>query len=357
MRVFILILAWVSPALIAEMLGWKGIWGSGSAFLGALIPLPVSGGIFHVVSFAVASTVILSEKQIPPALRRFVPIIAAAVFVWMLALQIDFDRLNAYLFTDYKPFGSPIRFDSNLLYLFITTDAFWVFLYAILKGMRPPVKCWIIIPLVPICVIGMIVVKHKFSGPEFKIGRSFSGNKRGQEIHLVHTSGGYDKKALLKWFASKGYLARPWQSPNYEHSAVFFTSSMQAIKWGKLDLITEKNTIATLCLYEEDESMILHKGYADCFAGRDTLAEKLKKKVAANPTGFGKHIDYWYAQVMHCKDLDIPPGYVGDIAQYNMCKLTNDNYEKRKQQFTNLYGSDSSELRFVESTAKKYNLE
>lgn len=38
------VIAWIVPAAIAGALGWKGIWGSGSAFADYLIPIPVSGG-------------------------------------------------------------------------------------------------------------------------------------------------------------------------------------------------------------------------------------------------------------------------------------------------------------------------
>src|SRR5262245_4267905 len=42
MRFFLwLLLAWPTPALIAGALGWKGVWGSGSALADYLIPIPV----------------------------------------------------------------------------------------------------------------------------------------------------------------------------------------------------------------------------------------------------------------------------------------------------------------------------
>ena len=45
------ILAWVVPPLIAGALGWRGVWGSGSALVDYLIPIPVAGGALHVPSF------------------------------------------------------------------------------------------------------------------------------------------------------------------------------------------------------------------------------------------------------------------------------------------------------------------
>ena len=37
MLAFFLVLAWITPAFIAGMLGWSGIWGAGSALVEYLI--------------------------------------------------------------------------------------------------------------------------------------------------------------------------------------------------------------------------------------------------------------------------------------------------------------------------------
>ena len=197
MRLIILTLAWVAPAMIAEILGWRGIWGSGSAFLDALIPIPVAGGCLHVVSFCLSAAILYREDRLPNSIQSMMPIIAGALFIGMIALQIDYDRLNAYLFSDYQPSGFPVRMDTNLLYLFITNDAFWVWLYTLSQGRRPPVKLWAVIPLVPICVICLVVGQYRISGPKFKIGGNFQGKQRGQEIQLIYTSSGFDKEVLL----------------------------------------------------------------------------------------------------------------------------------------------------------------
>ena len=357
MKLLILGLAWVAPAMIAELLGWKGIWGAGSAFLDALIPVPVAGGVLHLPSFVIAAFTILSEKRLLHPLKNLIPLIAACVFVGMLSFQIDFDRLLAYFFTDYRPSGSPLRLDSNLLFLFITSDAFWVFFYtAIVKGRRPPSRLWTVLIIVPFCVVGLVSLKYKLSGPKFKIGGTFPGDQRGQEIRLVYTSSGYNEKVLLDWFDSKGYLSRPWANPNTEHSAVYFTTSMQAIKWGKRDLITPDTTVATICLYEQDKSMQLHKGMVDCFSGKETTAQKLERLTEANPTGFEKRIDYWHAQVVLCKDVQLPEGYVSDIALFSICRSVKNNFQKYKERIIRKYGEDSPELEFVKTTANNYNL-
>ena len=59
MKTALLIAAWLTPALIAGVLGWTGIWGTGSALVEFLIPVPVAGGVLHVPSFAVLLGIVL----------------------------------------------------------------------------------------------------------------------------------------------------------------------------------------------------------------------------------------------------------------------------------------------------------
>ena len=70
MRLIILTLAWVTPAIIAEILGWRGIWGSGSAFGDALIPIPVAGGCLHVVSFCLSAAIVYREHRLPSSTQN-----------------------------------------------------------------------------------------------------------------------------------------------------------------------------------------------------------------------------------------------------------------------------------------------
>ena len=93
MRLIILTLAWVTPAIIAEILGWRGIWGSGSAFGDALIPIPVAGGCLHVVSFCLSAAIVYREHRLPSSTQNILPIIAGKPYSWgQIALQIDYDR-------------------------------------------------------------------------------------------------------------------------------------------------------------------------------------------------------------------------------------------------------------------------
>ncbi|MEQ8204630.1 MAG: hypothetical protein RIA65_00525, partial [Woeseia sp.] len=111
MHVLILILAWITPAAIAGAMGWSGIWGTGSAFAEYLIPVPVAGGVFHVPSFVVAAGLIFACRNSTEGLYRYLPVIGFSVLAASLSLMLEFDRLHAWMFTDYEPAGSPFRLD------------------------------------------------------------------------------------------------------------------------------------------------------------------------------------------------------------------------------------------------------
>ena len=130
MHILVLVLAWLTPALIAEMLGWRGVWGGGGAFGDYIIPIPVAGGAMHVPSFVVLAVVVFANRRRTEAGRSFLPLFAFCIAAAGLAAMLDFDRLNSWLFTDYEPSGSPFRFDSNPFFLFVTTDALWAGIYS-----------------------------------------------------------------------------------------------------------------------------------------------------------------------------------------------------------------------------------
>lgn len=351
MHFVILILAWITPAVIAGILGWSGIWGSGSAFGEFLVPIPVAGGVFHVPSFAIVAGIILASRNSIGPLSRYLPVLAFSVLALALSLMLEFDRINAWLFTDYTPYGSPFRFDDNPLLLFVATDAFWLGVYALMRGFSSPVRLWYAVPLVPLAIMGFSAVNYQTSGPVFKVGGSMYTASRGEEIIVVYTSSGYDEEAIVKWIESDRKLSLPWFNVNSEHVAIFFTNSMQAIKWGRFDQIEGDSTVATICLYEEDRSIVPHRDYYDCFAGRNTVEQEMAALAASEATGLGRDIDSWYAQLLLCDGVEIPESAATDIALIGVCQGVVRVYPRNVSRFIEKYGEDSEQLTFVRAEA------
>lgn len=351
MHFVVLILAWITPAAIAGALGWSGIWGSGSAFGEYLVPIPVAGGVFHVPSFAVAAGLILASRNSTGFPARFLPVLAFGVLAATLCLMLDFDRLNAWLFTDYEPFGSPLRLDGNPLLLFVATDAFWVGAYAMMRGLSSPARSWLLLPLIPVAVIGLNAAHYLAGGPVFEMGRPMYTGSRGEEIVPVYTSERYDEEIFLNWVMQDRYSVLPWNNVNSEHVAVLFTNSMQVIKWGRYGQIENDGTIATICLYEEDRSVVPHRGYYDCFADRDTVEGELAALIVSEATGLGADIDRWYAHALLCDGVDISGAATADITRIGVCQGMVRVYSRNVDQFVEKYGEDSDQVRFVRAQA------
>ena len=222
-------MAWLTPAVIAELLGWRGTWGAGGAFADYIIPIPVAGGTMHVPSFVVLALVVFANRHKLESARSVLPLVAFAVAAAGLAAMLDYDRLNSWLFTDYTPHGSPFRLDSNPLFLFITTDALWAGLYLQMRGRRVPGPAWLALPLAPLLVMAGNALTYKTGGPVFKIGPGMPGMVRGEETSVIYTSAPYDEGVFLDWLESSSLLP-PWENVNTEHEAVIFTSSLELMK-------------------------------------------------------------------------------------------------------------------------------
>lgn len=348
MRIAVLILAWVTPALIAGAAGWSGIWGTGSALVEYLIPIPVAGGALHVPSFAVLAMVVASSRGWPDSGRSLLPVIAFGIAAAAMAGMLDFDRLNGWLFTDYEPYGSPVRFDGNALFLFVMTDALWAGIFSLGVGLRPPARSWIALPLVPLTIIAIAGWNYKFGGPEFAIGPTLPGDVRGNQVKLIYTSQPYDEPALLAWLEDSA-LAPPWTNPNAEHEAIVFTNSLQLMKyvWRDPSDIRGEATVATICRYEEDRSVAIHADYFDCFAGWETVDEAIAGFAAREPAGLGRDVDTWFALARFCDDVDTTEGDARDIKRVGICMGMRRVYPERLSRIAANYGEDSPQFRFV----------
>jgi hypothetical protein len=204
---------------------------------------------------------------------------------------------------------------------------------------------------VPVVVVGLSAVNYQTSGPVFKIGGTMPTTSRGEEIITVYTSENYDEQVFVNWLEQDRYFTLPWFNVNSEHVAVLFTNSMQAIKWGRFDPSEGDSTVATICLYEEDRSIVPHRGYYDCFADRNTVEQELAALAASESTGLGKDIDFWYARVLLCDGVEIPEAGATDIARIGVCQGMSRVYPRNVKQFVEKYGEDSSQVSFIRAEA------
>jgi hypothetical protein len=349
MRYLLLICVWITPAIIAGVLGWRGIWGGTSAFADYLIPIPVAGGVMHVPSFVIACIVILNLKKYPESFARMMSLLALGIFLAVQTMQLDFDRLNDWFFTDYQPARSPFRFGQNPLYLFIATDALWVFAYALMLRIIPQWKQALWLVLVPIAIIAYNAMQYSLDDSQFTYGFMTHVKSHGNSVVMIHTSNNYDETLFREWLEGDTLVSRPWESQSMENLAVFFNRSMQDVKWRKTD--NEENIVATFCMHEDDQSLTTHAGYVDCFVGRVTLRERLNQSFNTTQTGLGKEVDQWYAMAKLCEGIELPEEWSSNIELIDFCLGMKRRYPETFEKVTSRYGEDSEQHAFMQDNA------
>ena len=129
------LLAWPLPALVAGALGWKGVWGSGSALVDYLIPIPVAGGVLHVPSFVICGLVVMAMPAAGDSaagrMRAFLVGMALAGILMLLRL----DDLWLAMQTKSARVGS--LWQDNPLGVFVLSDALMALAFTALASQRP----------------------------------------------------------------------------------------------------------------------------------------------------------------------------------------------------------------------------
>ncbi len=350
MRVAVLVAAWLTPALLAGALGWTGIWGYGSGVTDLLIPLPVAGGALHVPSFLALAGALAALPRLSPPRARWLAITALAILGAALAGTVDAPRLGAWLTTDFVPTGSPLRLQANPLLLCVATDALWLAFACAATGAAPAPAGWLALPALAVAVGALRVAAPLAGDPVFTVGTPTPGPARGDLVVLVHAPGEYDEGRLRAWLDGPGRRLWPWDSVNDEHVAIVFTRSRQQVEWHRIEAVAGPDTVATACLYEEDRSVILRRGYADCFAGHLTVAERLAALDAA--TGLGAEVDDWYRRHRLCAGVEVPPGTSG-VALHDFCRPRGPGPDRTLAELSARFGADSAQVAFVVAASRR----
>lgn len=342
--------AWVTPALIAGVLGWPAIWGNGSALLDYMFPLPLIGGMLHVPSFIVLTILILASNRTAFRLTGL-PAIALTISAIALSLQLDFDRINDVLFTDLQS-NTPIKFGRNPLLLFVTTDAFFLCLWLLFRSVKTPAPWWLAVPVAPVIVVAWQAVSYSLAPAQFETGAAGESEIRGHELQLVYTNIEYDEQTFRDWLDTQPYQ-RPWRTPNAQHKAVYFVSSRQRVAYGDYTDIDSDETIGTVCMYEEDKSMIAHRGFADCFAGRPTLTDRLNEALKRQPTSFPIEFARWHARLQICEGLSLTKDRADSIEHIDHCLRMRRSFAQDLLRAKKEYGRNSREARMALATGQR----
>lgn len=350
-----LLAAWLLPAVIAGALGWKGIWGNSSAFFDFLLPLPLSGGILHVPGMAIVAAILISAERTRKT-PRLLSLIAVTTLLSALALQIDFERFNHWLFTDFEPSGSPLRLDGNPLLLFVSCDALIVWLWSLGRSRAVSRRAWGLVPLVPLAIVGFQTLSYTTQGPVFEPGASAYGEIRGNQTLLVYTDQSYDEGLFADWLLNST-VAPPWASANVEHLAIVFTSSRQRLERHDFSALEGSDTIATFCWFEEDRLLAAHAGYFDCAAQRPTLVERLIALRAQQPAGLDDELSDWRAAALLCRGALPVAAREDAVALVDHCRTRKRQFNQDLLQAKRRYGRDSREVRMMQKLGEELGFE
>lgn len=303
-----LLVAWPLPALIAGALGWKGIWGGGSALTEFLIPIPVAGGVLHVPSFLLATAlVILLPDASPAAASRLRALLFGMLFAGVLWLMNLHDIVLAL--RDSQPL--PYRlWDANPLGLFVAGDALLALFFTMSAPQRPWLRLewWtLLLMAVPLALPVNMSLPRPSTDRPFEPGMSHHGKSRGDEELMVFTrldpqAADFRQRAEA-WANEPASMAHPRFHNNAEDMALRFTRNREASR--RMDLAKVE---MTLCQYEDGTPSHWLPGAEDCFAGHDSFSDRLALAFAQRPRDEPQELRAYFSARSLCDQVR-PPAF------------------------------------------------
>lgn len=263
------LLAWPLPALVAGAAGWHGVWGSGSALVDYLIPIPVAGGVLHVPSFLLGAVAVAQAPHwSATALSR------ARVLALCVALAGGF-----FLFD--LPGG---RVHENPLALFLLSDGVLALLVLSLLGgqlgfRREPLSVGVALVLGPVLGLAALMALLAPGAPDFEPGLSSTDSTGTTRRQFVHTTKGPDgerfRAQALAWAERDQH---PWLGKDVEEVSLFFTARAAAAVTGH-----EGDVFVTLCLYEDGTPPRWLDGVGLCSRDHLSFDERVRRAARRLP--------------------------------------------------------------------------
>ena len=312
------LLAWPLPALVAGALGWKGVWGSGSALVDYLIPIPVAGGVLHVPSFVICGLVVMAMPAAGDSaagrMRAFLVGMALAGILMLLRL----DDLWLAMQTKSTRVGS--LWQENPLGLFVLCDALVALAFTALASQRPWLRIEIaslLLVLLPVTLPLGMAIKFSPAGQPFLPGTSRPGPTKTDAIEFVFTSLNVDSPDFRSRAEAHVATMHPRFSVNSDDMAVLFTRDLDAARSGN-----KSAAKATLCLYEDGTPARFLPGdaSAECFGSHVSFSERFEQASAARPAGEPPDIRSYMARRSVCAGVKTvgPDGSTGGLELSSM---------------------------------------
>jgi hypothetical protein len=273
------ILAWVVPPLIAGALGWRGVWGSGSALVDYLIPMPVAGGALHVPSFVLLLVLVARGPQLSgQAAGRARALALGAALTGAVLLMPP---------PEWRPSDNPLG-------LFLVVDAL-VALLSLLGARREAglrIETGAVLALLAVPALGVLVAWRTLGlGEAFVSGRSTLSADRALLSVSVEVRGDITR-------ASMRQRAQEWAMTLHDPAAKMGVE-VTALRFGG----RESGATELLCLYEGGTPSRWLPGDGDCLQGFTTFASRLAAHAAAQPPDAPREVREVLAARAACTEI------------------------------------------------------
>jgi hypothetical protein len=300
------LVAWTLPPLIAAALGWEGIWGSGSALVDYLIPIPVAGGVFHVPSFLICT---LAVARLPKLGEVGASRVRAALLGITLAGVLWLLNLQAMLFA--SQVGSTFiggTWQQNPVGLFLLSDGLLALAFTAGAPQRPFVRLevpTVLLGLLPAALPILMAWPKPMDDQPFRIGAGRFAGARSDETVMVYShvqihQAGFRKQAE-DWAAAPSSMVHPRFHIDSEDTTVMFTNDPDAANRGDVARVE-----ATLCLYEDGTGPVWFDGTGDCFGNHLNFSERIEREVAKRSADEPLEVRRYLAARAVCGSLVVP---------------------------------------------------
>lgn len=313
--------AWLAPAAIAGALGWRGIWGSGNAFVDLLIPIPVAGGVLHLPSFITVSLILVSQPW-PGRLAGCVRGVLLAGALVGVAILLDLNKLQLAATTDATLGRWP--WEENPVGLCVLTDCLiaQVFLGAF-RGRGPDGATeWSVSLLLAIVVPVLYTAWSLQADPRQRLPFVYAGSVHGpgrtDETILFYSRLPIGTEAFRE---AAGPLIEEWdprRGVNVEDAALLFFDSLEAARQLRVDAARQ-----TLCLYEDGTPMTWYPGHEDCFGDHESFSDRMARTLEVQDKSLPIDVRVHLARRDACagrKPLVMGPGIHDDNSETRACR-------------------------------------
>jgi hypothetical protein len=266
-----LVFAWVLPAAIAGTLGWRGVWGSQSAFTDYLVPIPVAGGFLHLLSLGGIVGLLVLSRGFPDALRQLVPAVLVGLALAGAVMLADVGSLYLQVTTDLSRDTSGSRTSQNPLGLFLVTDSLLALLWVLpQREFRPRGPTGAALSLVVLAIPPLLAGRFMLAvdsrvGAEFLTSSSIPVATRGDDAILIYSRRPPSDPGFRAAAEAAARKFDPLDSFASDQ-ALYFTNSLEAAESRRTDAV-----FATYCMYEDGTPPLWLDGLGDCFGPHDSF--------------------------------------------------------------------------------------